>query len=161
MTFDDTLFAFDFDGTLVPDTKFVSEEQCIKNFKTFKLSINPDFYKIKWAIVTSRPLQDKFRLVDCLRRNNSTDFIEIFTQPIYGTPIIKCQEEYDIKLNNLKAYADLFPNCKHIYYVDNDESVRQSVVNSYYIQNGNPIVDLTAISISKFITKMSALPFKN
>lgn len=153
-----TIFAFDFDGTLVPDTKFVSLEQCIKDFETFKTIINPDRFDIKWCIVTSRPIQDKFRLIDCLRRNNITEWIDVFTQPVYGTPFVKCDKEYDIKVENLNRFAQIFPDCDTICYVDNSKRVRMETLMHYYskypLPNKNGLPELVTANVHTFCKMM-------
>lgn len=155
---DKTIFAFDFDGTLVPDTKFVSLEQCIKDFETFKTIINPDRFNIKWCIVTSRPIQDKFRLIDCLRRNNLTEWIDIFTQPVYGTPFVKCDKEYEIKVENLNRFAQIFPECDTICYVDNSKRVRMETLMHYYakhpLPNSNGYPELVTANVHTFCKMM-------
>ena len=127
--FNKYMFIFDFDGTLVPQTKFTDWETNQKNFEKFKLYINPDAFNINWCIVTSRPKCDIVKLRDCLIRNQARNYYDVYTQP-YDIPKIHCDEEFEIKAKHIKSivtYSSLIP-----VYVDNSKHVRDSVLGMYH-----------------------------
>ena len=132
MRFNDYIFAFDFDGTLVKSTHFENIEKNRQNFKEFKMFLNPDAFELNWAIVTSRPKTDIKLLKECLERNQAVNFKALLTQP-YDIPVTKCDEEYTIKARNLfKLHKD---TQKRVVYVDNSEHVRLMVRKACYDQN--------------------------
>lgn len=138
MRFNDYIFAFDFDGTLVKLTHFENHEKNIQNFKEFKLFINPDAFELNWCIVTSRPKSDLGLLQECLHRNLATNYVGLYTQP-YDVPVTRCDEEYRIKAHHLKNLNNN-SRCrdKRVVYVDNSERVRlmiKKTMNELYPNN--------------------------
>jgi len=151
MKFDEYLFAFDFDGTLVKSTKFISPEFNDKNFKEFKLFINPDAFEINWCIVTSRPRTDKEKLVECLRRNKAENYLTICHQD-YDIPVVKCDEEYRIKADHLLNLENTFK--KRVVYVDNSEHVRLMVEKSVKELNSDyDILFKDSVTLFKYFVK--------
>lgn len=140
MQFDDYIFAFDFDGTLVKTTKFINPETNDRNWKQFKLFINPDAFEINWCIVTSRPKCDKPKLIECLKRNSAVNYKGIYCQP-HDIPVVHCPEEYEIKANHLINLMKC--QKKRVIYVDNSKHVKLMVrkaVHDILPQNNNDIL---------------------
>lgn len=147
--FNKYMFMFDFDGTLVQQTKFIDWKTNQKNFEKFKLYINPDAFNINWCIVTSRPKCDIDRLHDCLVRNQANGYYGLYTQP-HDIPRIHCDEEFQIKAEHIKSIVvdtSLVP-----VYVDNSKHVRDSVLNMYHRMY--PGEYLTCFSMKKLMDSL-------
>lgn len=152
MHFNDYLFAFDFDGTLVKTTKFINQETNDQNFKEFKLFINPDAFEINWCIITSRPKQDISKLIECLKRNQAFNYQGIFHQP-YDIPVVKCDEEYHIKAVHIHKLMNSIPD-KRIVYVDNSENVRLMVRKALHdIIPDNNVLFKDTVTLFKYFVK--------
>ena len=119
--FDNTIWAFDFDGTLVKSTKFVDVPTNDRHFNEFKLFINPSAFDVKWTIVTSRPIVDRIKIEMVLDKCNAKPTYPIMTQ-IYDVPKVHCEEEYQIKIDHFITLADMY-HPKQIIYIDNSEDV--------------------------------------
>lgn len=127
--FDSTIWAFDFDGTLVKSTKFVDAVTNDKHFNEFKLFVNPSAFDVKWTIVTSRPIVDRIKIEMVLDKCNAKPTYPIMTQ-IYDVPKVKCEEEYQIKLDHIISLVDAY-NPKSIIYIDNSVYVCAKIFEQY------------------------------
>lgn len=151
MQFDDYIFAFDFDGTLVKSTKFINQETNDRNWKQFKLFINPDAFEINWCIVTSRPKCDKPKLIECLKRNLANNYNEIYCQP-YDIPVVHCSEEYQIKANHLINLMK--SQNRRVVYVDNSDHVRLMIKKAVHdMLPENNILFKDAATLFKYFVK--------
>ena len=151
MKFDDYLFAFDFDGTLVKSTKFINQETNDQNFKEFKLFINPDAFEINWCIVTSRPKCDIEKLKECLQRNQAFGYQGIYHQP-YDIPVCKCREEYSIKADHLINLCN--SQKRRLVYVDNSENVRLMVEKELHDKvPDNDVLFKDTVTLFKYFVK--------
>lgn len=152
MHFNDYLFAFDFDGTLVKSTKFINQERNDQDFKEFKLFINPDAFEINWCIITSRPEPDVRKLKECLSRNQAFNYIDVLYQP-YDIPVVKCDKEYEIKAIHLQSLINKYPD-KRIVYVDNSEHVRLMVRKALHnILPNNNVLFKDTVTLFKYFVK--------
>jgi len=118
------LFVFDFDGTLVPQTKFIDATTNIIQFTGFKLALNPTAFNVKWTIATSRPVQDAALIEECMRRNNSNTTFPIMTQNLQ-VPQVGNEEEVNFKLQCIEYCVKHY--CKNVIYVDNNEELRNKM----------------------------------
>ena len=151
MRFNDYIFAFDFDGTLVKSTHFENIEKNRQNFKEFKMFLNPDAFELNWCIVTSRPKTDLPLLKECLIRNQATNYIDLLTQP-YDVPVTKCDEEYTIKAKHLINIGNR--SKKRVVYVDNSEHVRLMVKKALHdINPDNDVLSKDTLTLFKYFIK--------
>ncbi len=152
--FDDFIFAFDFDGTLVRKTKFISIEENDKNFETFKFFINPNAFSLNWTIVTSRPEVDLEKLKDCCIRNQALPTYDIRCQFGKSIPEVKNHLEYEIKANHLIELGNIYN--KRMVYIDNDSNVRNMVAKSCKeIKPDNDILFKDMITMFSYFCKES------
>lgn len=154
MRFNDYIFAFDFDGTLVKSTHFENTEKNRQNFKEFKMFINPDAFELNWCIITSRPKADIPLLKECLDRNQASNYIGLFTQP-YDVPHTKCEEEYLIKARHILSFKKnpMF-RVKRVVYVDNSENVRLMVKKALHvIDPDNDVLFKDTLTLFKYFIK--------
>jgi len=124
---DNILFIFDFDGTLVQQTKFVDNVTNIVQFMGFKLAVNPSAFNIKWTIVTSRPIQDFPLIEDCLRRNNASITYPVMAQNL-KVPEVGNQEELNFKIKCINYCKNKYS--KNIIYVDNNSDLCEKITQT-------------------------------
>ena len=125
--FDNAIWAFDFDGTLVKNTKFVDVPTNDKHFNEFKLFINPSAFDLNWTIVTSRPIVDRIKIEMVLDKCNAKPTFPIMTQ-IYDVPKVQCEEEYQIKIDHFKNLFEAY-HPQYLIYVDNSWKVIDSITS--------------------------------
>lgn len=123
--FNSMLFIFDFDGTLVPQTKYSNDINNILQFTGFKLAINPSAFNIRWTIATSRPIQDAVLIEECLRRNNATPTFPVMTQNC-KVPQVGNDSELIFKKQCIDYCKDNY--CKNVMYIDNNEELNSRLV---------------------------------
>lgn len=126
MTKKPTFYLFDFDGTLVPDTRYVNDITNVISYLTFKTYINPSaFEDIHWAILTARPYVDK-SMIEIVMRNNNLYPEFIITQPKSQKEVITNPEEVlKIKL----SYINMIKDERSVVYVDNDQKMLDRMLN--------------------------------
>lgn len=150
----ETIYLFDFDGTLVPQTNFVDEERNILLFTKFITFINPSAFGVRWGIVTNRPKIDASLIRVTLKNNNILDTDILLTYdgdmppPSKLEDIVLCKD----KLIKDKLYRsglitdsnDYFLK-NRVYYVDNDEKIRNKMSDLGY----------NCMSVIEFIQKQN------
>lgn len=127
--FNSTIFAFDFDGTLVKNTKFIDPQTNDKHFNEFKLFVNPSAFDVNWTIVTSRPIVDRIKIEMVLDKCNAKPTYPIMTQ-IYDIPKVKCDEEYQIKVDHFISLVDMY-HPSAVVYIDNSQKVLSKITECY------------------------------
>lgn len=151
--FDNVIWAFDFDGTLVKNTKFVDTATNDKHFNEFKLFVNPSAFQVRWTIVTSRPIVDRIKIEMVLDKCNAKPSYPIMTQ-IYDVPKVHCDEEFQIKIDHFISLIDAY-NPKQLFYIDNSMLVRSKIIE-FYKKDENfkkfKGVTFNAITLSGFMT---------
>lgn len=118
------MYFFDFDGTLVKETKFKNEVQNICDYFSFKLAINPDAFETQWSILTSRPAQDRC-FIEWVCKNSNAFPKYIITQG-EGIPVVGTDTEFLWKSARLCDYKGDNPYSP-VIYIDNKKSVRNKV----------------------------------
>lgn len=143
MKSDKKLYVFDFDGTLVKQTRFQNLAQNYKDFLEFEIFINPTAFCDNWQILSSRPHQDEWLVESVINRFNlHPNKITVMESddPMYNTEI-----EYGWKLTKLKQIINDNPT-KSVIYVDNSIAHR-----NWLSERG-----ILCMSVSNFICHTSA-----
>jgi hypothetical protein len=122
---DSILFVFDFDGTLVPQTKYSNDINNILQFTGFKLAINPSAFGIRWTIATSRPIQDSVLIEDCLRRNNAVPTYPVMAQHC-KVPQVGNEAELSFKKRCIDYCKDNYH--RDVMYIDNNVELTTKLV---------------------------------
>lgn len=124
-------YLFDFDGTLVKNTKFINPDTNFECFKNFKLFVNPSAFEIDWGIITNRPKIDRNLILCCLYKNNaSADMVLTYDGPM--PPPSKLYDIAKYKNDYLRKVVGHYNSDErineYVYYVDNDEKMRNEMI---------------------------------
>ena len=136
-------FVFDFDGTLVPQTKFNNEVQNIVEYIGMKMAVNPNAFGVKWTIATSRPYVDGALIDEVLRKNNAHPIYPVMTQKT-AIPTTGNDAEINFKLQCLEYCKKTYGG--EVIYVDNNQELCDKLVEKNK--------DLTTISLIDFLIMM-------
>lgn len=113
---DKIIYVFDFDGTLVKQTRFQTIAQNYKDFLEFDVFINPGAFNVEWQILSSRPAQDLWLLDHVIHRFNLKP--TQITVMDSDDPKYNSEQEFNWKLYHLSQLKLKNPD-KLIIYVDN------------------------------------------